>query len=60
MRKEHIQHCTVGMTNEYRSSKTCVFCFQPVQLARSWCLLGGQIKVVKVHDAIECVIGVTS
>jgi len=55
MRKEHIQHCAVGMTNEYRSSQTCVFCFQPVQLARSRRLFGGQIKVVKVHGAIECV-----
>ena len=55
MRKEHIQHCAVGMTNEYRSSKTCVFCFQPVQLARSRRLLGGKIKIVKVHGAIECV-----
>ena len=55
MRKEHIQRCTIGMTNEYRSPQTCIFCFQPVQLARSRRLIGGKIKVTKVHGAVECV-----
>jgi hypothetical protein len=55
MRAQHRGNCPVGMTNEYRSSKTCVFCFQPVQLARSRRLVGGKIKVVKVHGAVECV-----
>jgi hypothetical protein len=55
MREQHRRYCTVGMTNEYRSSKTCVFCFQPVQLARSRRLVSGKVKVVKVHGAVECV-----
>jgi hypothetical protein len=55
MREQHIRHCPVGMTNEYRSSKTCVFCFQPVRLARSRRLVKGNIKLVKVHGAVECV-----
>ena len=55
MRKEHMQHCVVGMTNEYRSSQTCVFCFQPVQLAQSRRVINGNVKTVKVHGAVECV-----
>jgi len=55
MREQHIRYCPVGMTNEYRSSKTCVFCFQPVQLARSRRLVNGKVKIVKVHGAVECV-----
>lgn len=54
MRKQHIQYCTIGMTNEYRSSQTCIFCFQQIQLARSQRVVGGRAKLVKVHGAIEC------
>jgi hypothetical protein len=41
--------------DEYQcqSSKTCVFCFKTVQLARPRRLVGGNIKFVKVHGAVE-------
>ncbi|KAF9578965.1 hypothetical protein BGW38_004979 [Lunasporangiospora selenospora] len=55
MRKEHRQHCTVGITSEYRSSKTCIFCFQEVRLARARRVIRGEVKTVKVHGAVECV-----
>lgn len=55
LRKQHIQYSTIGMTNEYRSSQTCIFCFQQIQLARSRRLVGGKVKSVKVRGAVECV-----
>ena len=55
MREQHRRYCTVGMTDEYRSSKTCIWCFQQVRLPRSRRLINGKIKTVKVHGAVECV-----
>src|SRR4051812_8502148 len=42
------------MTNGYRSSKTCVHYFKLVRLARSPRLFKGNIKMIKVHNAIGC------
>lgn len=55
MREEHIRHCPIAMTDEFRSSKTCIFCFAQVQQARSCRTIGGKVKTVSVHGAIECV-----
>jgi hypothetical protein len=43
------------MTNEHRSSKTCVFCYKQVNLARSRRRIGDKIKTIRVHGALECV-----
>ena len=55
LRKEHRQHGIVALTNEFRTSKTCLFCFQQVRLAQSRRLQEGRIKVVRVHGSLECV-----
>ncbi|KAG0256593.1 hypothetical protein DFQ27_005639 [Actinomortierella ambigua] len=55
MRAQHIRHCTIGMTDEYRTSKTCVFCFHQVRLARHRRMVKGQEKLVNVNGAVECV-----
>src|SRR5690349_4281407 len=41
------------MTDEHRSSKTCVFCFHELRIARS--LVGGIIKTTKVNGTVKCV-----
>jgi len=55
MREQHRRHCTIGMTNEYRSSQTCVWCFQQTRLARSRRIINGRITSVKIHGAVECI-----
>lgn len=54
LRQEHIRHCPIALTDEYRTSKTCIFCFQQVALARSSRIVQGKIKSVRVHGAVEC------
>lgn len=54
MCKEHMKHTTVGITSEYRTSKTCVFCFQQVKQAQSRRVIDGKIKTVKVNGTVEC------
>lgn len=54
MRKEHSRYCPVGITDEYRTSKICIFCFRQLVSARSRRIVGGKIKTVKVHGALEC------
>ncbi|KAK3825497.1 MAG: hypothetical protein J3Q66DRAFT_278143 [Benniella sp.] len=54
LRHEHQQHCVVALTDEFRTSKVCVYCFHQVQQARSRRLINGEIKTVRVHGALEC------
>jgi hypothetical protein len=35
LRQRHRRYITVAMTNEYRTSRTCCYCFQPVIRPRS-------------------------
>ena len=54
MREQHRRYCPVGMTDEYRPSKTCLFCLQQqVRPARSRRIKDGRITVVNVHGALE-------
>ncbi|KAF9167971.1 hypothetical protein DFQ26_002196 [Actinomortierella ambigua] len=55
MRAEHIRYCTIAMTDEFRTSKTCVFCFQQVRLARHRRKVKGNEKLVSVHGVVECI-----
>ncbi|KAK3822905.1 MAG: hypothetical protein J3Q66DRAFT_424384, partial [Benniella sp.] len=55
MREQHRQYCTVGMTNEYRTSKTCIYCFCPIRQAHARRMINGKVKVVRLHDAVECI-----
>ncbi|KAF9938271.1 hypothetical protein BGZ65_000147 [Modicella reniformis] len=42
------------MTDEYRTSKTRIYCFNEVRQAKSHCWDGTNIKVVNLHDTVEC------
>jgi len=55
LRENHRKHAVVAMTNEFRTSKTCVFCFEQVQLARANRDKKGTFKRVTVNGAVECV-----
>lgn len=57
MRAEHRRYCTVGMTDEYRSSKTCVYCSHQVRQARARRVdrINKTIKTVTVNGTVECV-----
>ncbi|KAF9953804.1 hypothetical protein BGZ70_000114 [Mortierella alpina] len=55
LRQEHRRYTTVAVTGEYRTSKTCVACYQPVELARARRLVNGEARIVAVHGALECV-----
>jgi hypothetical protein len=55
LREQHRKHGIVAMTNEYRTSKTCVFCFEQVQLARATRETKGTWKRVRLNGAVECV-----
>lgn len=55
LRHEHQQHCVVALTDEYRTSQVCIYCFHQVQMARSRRLINGEIKTVRVHGALECI-----
>ncbi|KAG9319417.1 hypothetical protein KVV02_002477 [Mortierella alpina] len=57
MRAEHRRYCTVGMTDEYRSPKTCVYCSHQVRQARARRVdrINKTIKTVNVNGTVECV-----
>lgn len=55
MREQHRRYCTVGMTNEFRTSKTCIYCYCQVRQARARRLVNGKVKFVNLHDAVECI-----
>ncbi|KAG0323838.1 hypothetical protein BGZ99_002455 [Dissophora globulifera] len=55
MRKEQQKHIVVSFTNEYRTLKTCLFCFGPVRLARRRRLVNDPIRSLRLYGGIECV-----
>ncbi|KAK3825711.1 MAG: hypothetical protein J3Q66DRAFT_420773 [Benniella sp.] len=54
LRKEHIKHCPVVITDEYRSSRTCTYCYHELQTARYRRTKDGKDQIVRVHGALEC------
>jgi len=52
---QHRVYGNVAITNEYNSSKTCLFCFSKVILHRARRIVGKNERVVRLHGAIECV-----
>lgn len=55
MRSQHRRYAVIGMTNEFRSSQTCIFCFEQTRLAKGWRKgKDGTVKLSKLHGAIEC------
>ncbi|KAF9951883.1 hypothetical protein BGZ72_006681 [Mortierella alpina] len=54
LRQEHMKHCVAVLTDEYKTSKTCCYCFEPVEQARGRRMIHGQDKMVKVHGTLEC------
>ncbi|KAF9358967.1 hypothetical protein BGX26_000509 [Mortierella sp. AD094] len=55
LRQEHMKHCPVVLTDEYRSSKTCIYCFGEVRTARARRIVNGEAKMVRINGALECV-----
>ncbi|KAF9948128.1 hypothetical protein BGZ72_009918 [Mortierella alpina] len=55
MRTEHMKHGPVVIADENNTSRTCCYCFDPVQLATGRRLVKGQVKMVKIHGTVECV-----
>ncbi|KAI8393297.1 uncharacterized protein BYT42DRAFT_550568 [Radiomyces spectabilis] len=53
LRKEHSQHAVVGMTNEFRSSQTCMGCFGPV-IRPNRKAVGAGSKIRSVHGSSLC------
>ncbi|KAF9557900.1 hypothetical protein EC968_007395 [Mortierella alpina] len=54
LRSQHRQSCPVLITDEYRTSKMCLYCSKQMSLARARRIVKGQIKFVRVHGAVEC------
>jgi hypothetical protein len=53
MRQRHRRYTIVSMTNEHRSSQTCIFCFQQVQRPKTR-KLKGKWKPVFVNGSSLC------
>ncbi|KAI8347574.1 hypothetical protein B0O80DRAFT_371519, partial [Mortierella sp. GBAus27b] len=53
--KEHAKVCPVIMTDEYCTSKTCCFCFAPVELVPVKRLVNGVMKQVRCNGAVRCI-----
>ncbi|GJJ75259.1 hypothetical protein EMPS_07617 [Entomortierella parvispora] len=52
--ERHMRYTPVAKTPEHKSSQTCPFCFQLVRLARARRKKDGEMRLVRVHGAIEC------
>ncbi|KAG0344696.1 hypothetical protein BG004_004253 [Podila humilis] len=49
-----LQESMVAVTDEYRTSQVCPFCFGTVQQEKSRRLVGTEIKTRKVHGSVQC------
>ncbi|KAF9559819.1 hypothetical protein EC968_006476 [Mortierella alpina] len=54
LRRVHMASCPVVITDEYRTSKTCSYCYEEVELATARRIVHGMEKMVRVHGAVEC------
>ncbi|KAI8596846.1 hypothetical protein EDD21DRAFT_357783 [Dissophora ornata] len=52
--KEHGRYCTVAITDEFRRSKVCPFCFRHAWLAHIWRMIDGVLKPRSICGAVEC------
>ncbi|KAF9271119.1 hypothetical protein BGZ68_004196, partial [Mortierella alpina] len=55
MRRCHRRVTTVGMHDEFKTSKVCTFCWQPTVLARARRVKNGEIQVMRLNGSVECV-----
>ncbi|KAI8345840.1 hypothetical protein B0O80DRAFT_393722 [Mortierella sp. GBAus27b] len=53
LRREHYKHCPVILTSEYRTSKTCVFCYHELRAAHYRRKKDGKEQLVRVNGALE-------
>ena len=53
--EQHHIYGHVGITNEYNTSKTCLYCFSKIVLHKTHRIVDGVEKVVRLSGAIECV-----
>ncbi|KAF9355572.1 hypothetical protein BGX26_006383 [Mortierella sp. AD094] len=54
LRKEHGKNCVVAMTDEFLTSKICVYCYQQTRLAQAKRTINGVTKTVHVNGAAQC------
>lgn len=54
LREEHRRHGIVAMTNEFCTSKTCIYCFARVRQAKARRLVDGKVKTLRLNGAVEC------
>lgn len=54
MINQHGCYCTVGVTDEFRTSKVCIFFVNKLRLAWTWRYVKGIREMVSIHGALEC------
>jgi hypothetical protein len=54
MRNQHRTTTTVALVNENKTSRLCSACYHPIRLAKARRLINGVVKVVRLHDAVQC------
>ena len=54
LRERHRRYTTVAMTNEYRTSQTCCYCFQPVIRPRKPVFRDGKWRTKSVSGSSVC------
>jgi len=55
LRGEHQRYAVVGMTNEFCTSKTCVYCYSRIRQAKTRRLVNGEMKTIRLNGAVECI-----
>ncbi|KAF9574644.1 hypothetical protein EC968_005874 [Mortierella alpina] len=54
LRQEHMKHCPTVLTDEYKTSRICCYCSEPVEQARGRRIINGKEVTVKLHGSLEC------
>ncbi|KAI8353523.1 hypothetical protein B0O80DRAFT_369618, partial [Mortierella sp. GBAus27b] len=55
LRREHSRYTVVAVTPEFRTSKTCAYCFCTLQRAKSRRLKNGSIQEIAINGALVCI-----
>jgi len=55
LRHQHRQLTPLVYTDEFRTSKTCVYCFEPVVCPTTKRMKNGKLVNVSIHGAVRCV-----
>jgi len=55
LRGEHRRYAVVDMTNEFCTSKTCVYWYSRIRQANTRRLINGGMKAIRLNGAVECI-----